>query len=278
MSRRSIWIVGVLSFLVWSAVCVRVHVLDDTNNVIAQPVSTPLLQAMMTNVGLTLRGTVPDQAVRRLMVDRATRTYGFGHVVDELTVQPVIDTNWFATASRAFPPDLRGLAGNASATLRDGALVLEGLAKTDAIRAEIIDVQAKANPNLRIDNRITLTLAAATAQLIGAVLKYKVVEFTSGSATLTDVGRATLDQVLPDLQRDTQSSFSVAGHTDNQGTAEKNLALSQARAQAVKEYLVSKGVAEARLTPEGLGDTRPAFDNNPPDGRQRNRRIEFRPK
>ena len=67
----------------------------------------------------------------------------------------------------------------------------------------------------------------------------------------------------------------VDGHTDNQGLASANLALSQQRAEAVVAYLASKGVSSTRLSAKGFGQTKPVADNATADGRQKNRRIEF---
>jgi outer membrane protein OmpA-like peptidoglycan-associated protein len=64
-------------------------------------------------------------------------------------------------------------------------------------------------------------------------------------------------------------------HTDSIGTEENNLKLSQYRAQAVVDYLVSKGVEKDRLLPEGYGENAPAASNADETGRARNRRVSF---
>lgn len=68
----------------------------------------------------------------------------------------------------------------------------------------------------------------------------------------------------------------LAGHTDNQGDPGKNLMLSEKRANAVKNYLKKKGVADEQVIAEWFGDTMPIDDNTTPKGRQRNRRVEMK--
>ena len=73
------------------------------------------------------------------------------------------------------------------------------------------------------------------------------------------------------------SSLKVAveGHTDSVGSDEFNQALSERRAQAVRDYLVQQGATDSMITFRGLGKTQPIASNDTPDGRQRNRRVEL---
>jgi OOP family OmpA-OmpF porin len=100
------------------------------------------------------------------------------------------------------------------------------------------------------------------------------VEFAVGSAEITPQGKAVLDKIMPGM-KEGDNNIQVEGHTDNTGNADKNLSLSQQRAESVRKYLVAGGVKEANLTAKGFGPNRPIADNSTPAGRQRNRRIEF---
>jgi outer membrane protein OmpA-like peptidoglycan-associated protein len=84
-----------------------------------------------------------------------------------------------------------------------------------------------------------------------------------------------LDKALAILQEFPSVRIEVSGHTDNVGKPEDNLALSQARADAVKAYLVGKGVAAERIVAKGYGDANPRADNKTRKGKAKNRRIEF---
>ena len=122
-----------------------------------------------------------------------------------------------------------------------------------------------------------LAPAAVTAvqDKLNDIVRLRNIEFRVGSADLTPEGAATLDQVVAALQKVSALTVSISGHTDASGDPAANLTLSQARAASVKTYLVSKGVVATRLTATGFGQTKPIADNATPDGRQRNRRIEF---
>ncbi len=103
------------------------------------------------------------------------------------------------------------------------------------------------------------------------------VEFTTGSDKIQGAQSfAVLDAVADVLkQRKSIQLVEIAGHTDNAGNAAQNKALSQKRADAVKTYLVGKGVEAERLKPVGYGPEKPIGDNTKPDGKQQNRRVEF---
>ena len=74
----------------------------------------------------------------------------------------------------------------------------------------------------------------------------------------------------PDIRR-----VSIEGHTDSRGRDQHNLQLSQQRAHAVRDYLVSQGIAGDRLASQGFGEERPVESNNTPAGQAANRRVEF---
>jgi len=101
------------------------------------------------------------------------------------------------------------------------------------------------------------------------------VNFASGSAKLLPASFVNLDNLVDILNEDSNLQAEIEGHTDNKGAADKNLTLSQARADACKAYLVSKGINAARLISTGYGDSKPIADNATDEGRAKNRRTEF---
>jgi outer membrane protein OmpA-like peptidoglycan-associated protein len=102
------------------------------------------------------------------------------------------------------------------------------------------------------------------------------VYFDTGKTTIKAGSLPLLDEVAQVLNSNPQvKKVLVEGHTDNQGKAGPNTKLSEGRAQAVKDYLVNKGVAPERLDSKGFGPTRPIADNKTAKGREANRRVEF---
>jgi OOP family OmpA-OmpF porin len=104
----------------------------------------------------------------------------------------------------------------------------------------------------------------------------KGVNFENNSARLTAGSFPALDAAAATLIKRGDVKVEVAGHTDNRGGAKLNQALSQRRADAVRAYLVSKGVAPANLTSRGYGAEQPIADNKNASGRAANRRVELR--
>jgi OOP family OmpA-OmpF porin len=103
------------------------------------------------------------------------------------------------------------------------------------------------------------------------------VNFDYDKATLRPEDLAIIDADAATLEKWGDVKVEVAGHTDSRGSDEYNLNLSQQRAEAVRNYLISKGVAADRLTAKGYGESQPVADNETDEGRLKNRRVELVP-
>jgi outer membrane protein OmpA-like peptidoglycan-associated protein len=100
-------------------------------------------------------------------------------------------------------------------------------------------------------------------------------EFEGGSTNIAAVSFPTLESLASLMNKKLDAKLRIAGHTDDVGEAEANLDLSKRRAEAVKKFLVDKGVAADRIIVEYYGEYRPVADNSTPEGRQKNRRVEM---
>ncbi len=113
-----------------------------------------------------------------------------------------------------------------------------------------------------------------TTRYIGPKFELKGVEFDTAKATLRRSSFPRLDRVVEYMAHKKSSRIEISGHTDNVGKPKDNKKLSQARADACKDYIVSKGIDPSRIEAVGFGEERPVATNKSPEGRQRNRRIE----
>ncbi|MCB0667921.1 MAG: OmpA family protein [Saprospiraceae bacterium] len=103
----------------------------------------------------------------------------------------------------------------------------------------------------------------------------RAVQFDVGKASLRPESIPVLNQIVDILGRYEDYGLAISGHTDATGDTYKNLSLSESRAKACYDYLISRGVSEDRLSYVGFGETRPIATNATDEGRRLNRRVEF---
>jgi OOP family OmpA-OmpF porin len=122
-------------------------------------------------------------------------------------------------------------------------------------------------PGVRVDS---------TGCEIKKVTALEGVGFATNSDELTPGSKEVLDKTAAELARYPDMKVEVAGHTSSTGPAEYNQVLSERRARAVADYLISTGLAADRFTVKGYGESDPVADNGTAEGRARNRRVELR--
>ncbi len=110
----------------------------------------------------------------------------------------------------------------------------------------------------------------------GAMVTMNNIFFETGKSRLSETSIAELQLLLVTLKKYPGMIIEISGHTDNTGTADGNLQLSIERANVVKNYLIENGIDQNRLRANGFGQSKPVSDNDSAEGRQRNRRTEFR--
>ena len=110
---------------------------------------------------------------------------------------------------------------------------------------------------------------------VGKAIVLEGIVFATGKSDISSESEANLEKAYNTLEQNPDISVEIRGYTDNVGKKAANMKLSQSRAEAVKAWLVKKGIAADRITAKGFGPDNPIADNKTKEGRAQNRRIEF---
>jgi peptidoglycan-associated lipoprotein len=146
------------------------------------------------------------------------------------------------------------------------------LAAAEAARREAADRAAReeaARLAREAEERTRAAMAAARSAFATAIY------FELDRSELTAESRAVLEAKLPLLRANPNVRIRIAGHADDRGSDDYNVALSQRRAAAARRFLVDQGIAQDRVDVVGFGEERPAMTGNTEDAWARNRRAEF---
>jgi len=229
---------------------------------------------------LTLTGNVPDSNVQAALVAAAGRKFFSEKVVDNLKASVGAPANFAA----AVIPALGALSRLSTGTLvvSDREVKLSGDALYDAAAAQIRAGLGKDFPaNWQYKAEITVKPPAAPVdntvcqQLFADLLTKARIRFESGKADLSQDSLGFLDRLTEIALRCPSANIEIAGHTDGDGEASANQALSEKRAQAVVDYMVRGGLPANRFTAVGFGSSQPIAGNDSEDGKAQNRRIDF---
>ena len=224
---------------------------------------------------ILVSGAVPDEASKAALLQRVRELYGADRVVDQVAISPVsLPPNWNGYVQKLIQPNLK-LISKGELKIDGTNVTVRGEVANEAQRQQIAsDIATSLNPSYTVNNG--LRVSAAEQNLLDETLAKRIIEFESGKAALTASGKGILDDMAAALQKVKGRKVEVIGHTDNIGLRESNLALSFARAEAVRTYLAGKAIPVEMVTVSGQGPDRPVAENGSAEGRARNRRIEFR--
>ena len=223
----------------------------DTIVIVKEPIPVPL-PVPVVPTGLSLTGRVVDSETGTTLVSKI-------EIIDLQTDQ-IIST----TESSAIDGTYR--------------------AELPSKKSYMVDVRS--NGYLSEMKRVTIaaTYAGSTYNFdiplnkiqVGKTVVLNNILFESGKAVITTGSYPELDRLVTILGENKLMKIEISGHTDKTGSEVINAKLSTDRAAAVVGYLTGKGIDKARLTYKGLGSTQPISDNATPEGRAKNRRVEFK--
>jgi OOP family OmpA-OmpF porin len=231
-----------------------------------------------------LRGRLTDGTLRDAVSSFAAARFGAADVYMATRLDPDLPEGW----------PVRVLAGlqalselnEGRVTVRADTVEVTGVTALAGARAAITRTlsvglgQGQAfTVEVRYDEALDPQAALPTPQecvtALNGILQKQKIAFAPGSAEIESAARDTMDALADQMRKCPDIAMEIGGHTDSQGRDSSNLALSQARAEAVLLGLQGRRVLVGSLTAVGYGETRPLADNDSPSGRETNRRIEF---
>lgn len=220
-------------------------------------------------------GTVADEATKARIIFKLRELYGADRVVDQIAIgQVVTPPNWSNHVHALLNSELKSVS-RGSLNVDGTHVTLRGEVANEAQRQEIASrVATRLNPNYVVRNQ--LRVSAGGQSLLDQTLANRIIEFESGSATLTGNGETILRELAAAMRTLNGKRFEIVGHTDSRGERAANVALSQARADAVRTFLAENGIDANLIATSGRGPDEPVAANETAAGRQKNRRIEFR--
>ncbi|MCU0903534.1 MAG: OmpA family protein [Tabrizicola sp.] len=231
-----------------------------------------------------LRGRLTDEMQRSAVDAFARSAFAGAEVLTATRVDAGLPDGWA----------LRVLAGlKALAEVQDGRLLVRpdlvevtGVTGSTSARGRITQILSEElgqgetfKVNVRYDEALDPLAALPTPEEcvadVNAVISRSKITFTPASAEIATTARPVLDELAGILTNCPAMQMDIGGHTDAQGSEGGNLALSQARAEAVLLALQGRRVDVSGMTATGFGETQPIADNGSEEGREANRRIEF---
>jgi len=232
-----------------------------------------------------LKGRLPNGRSQEIVIAVAKAHFGAGDIVDGTRIEDGLPIGWTERAMATI--EAFSIATHGAATMTPELISITGETGDDDAQANIartlagklddgqryeLDITYVAPPDPR-DIVLSAPECVATAN---AVLEDQKILFSPGSVEVDPVSFVTLDTLADGLARCEDTFIEIGGHTDSQGREEMNLNLSQSRANSVLDAMLARRVAGVKFTAVGYGETAPIADNDTEEGREANRRIEFR--
>jgi OmpA-OmpF porin, OOP family len=281
MMRRAILGAGAVALALLAAVCIPRHLQTSIASSELTPAS---FHARAEQGTLTLRGSLPSEASKAVILQRAQELYGTtpGRVVDELAVDPrVSPAAWTDNVSNVLSI-LKDMEEHGSVMIDGRSIVLSGRVNSERAKAAVMkEIAPLALTGLELEDHIlaapSSTSASSLQQKLNEILSHASVEFESNTVTMPPRAHATLNKLIVILRQAPHTAIEIGGHTDKYGDPDYNLQLSRRRAESVRDYFISHGLTN-RFTAVGYGASRPLSSAQTQAGLLQNRRIELRVK
>lgn len=245
----------------------------------------PEFSAQLSKSGkVEISGPVGDARARSVVESLAQAKFGADAVHSTMRVTPNLPQGWPKRSLVAI--EALGLMASGELRMTPDSLTLTGVTGDSEARDTVsrmltaaLGGDARISLDIRYDPKLDPSLGLPDGPQcvtrLNDVLAQHKIGFEPGSAKMSGDAQETLDDLAQAMKNCQDFPMEVAGHTDAQGSAEGNLALSQSRADAVVASLQARRVLTANLTAKGYGKDNPIATNDTEEGREANRRIEF---
>lgn len=265
------------------AVLPKPVVIDGTGETDAGP---PEFVATRSPEGLVqLRGRVLDQRTRVATESFAKAQFGSTVVNGAMRLDDSLPSGWSTRVLASL--EALALLHHGSAVSQPDVVEIRGVAGNENARAEIsrlLSQELGESQNFRIsvtydkkyDPLANIPTPEDCVNEIETILSVRQITFAPSSADIDEAAQDTIDKIADVLKKCEDVPMEVGGHTDSQGRTVMNQTLSQQRAEAVVTALLGKRVLTTNLNAVGYGETVPIADNDTEEGREANRRIEFK--
>lgn len=228
---------------------------------------------------LALRGDVSSTAHEAILRQTAALLYPGASTVIDLQWRSHMPPGWALVTEMA----MRALSGtqSASAVVTEQRVHIRGIHTNETAWLQALArLEKSLLPGMRLQSQVSFlqkssSFSAQCQKLFAAAMNGRQIAFPPSSDVLGSNAFGLLDELLEIALDCPAAIITVTGHTDDSGNEEMNLELSKARAQAVVDYMVARGIDSRRLIAVGAGSSQPRHANDSAPARRGNRRIEF---
>ncbi len=232
-----------------------------------------------------LRGRLSDETVRAAVVSFAAAEFGVENISPATRIDPDVPKGWPKRVMAAL--SALGKLHNGVATVTTDTIEVRGMTGDKNAQGEIAGLLSTAlgstgTYSLDVSYQETLDPLASIPtpeeciEQLNATADTRKITFAPSSSDIEEDAQSTIDQVAEILRSCQHAEIEIGGHTDSQGREVMNEQLSQARADAVLNAIMARRILVSNLSAKGYGESQPIADNETEEGREANRRIEFR--
>ncbi|EPX81794.1 OmpA family protein [Litoreibacter arenae] len=232
-----------------------------------------------------LRGRLPDDGIKKIVGSFARAQFGSDKVYLATRDDEDLPESWPVRVLAAL--EALGTLESGSAIVQEDYVEIRGLtgdkSASDTISRTLADKLGDAENfevNVRYDELLDKTLNIPTPEecvsRINTILATSKIVFEPSSSDITEEAGRTIDKIAEIAKQCERVKMEIGGYTDSQGREEMNAALSQQRADSVRAALMARRVLTSNMTSKGYGEEDPIADNDTAEGREANRRIEFK--